>query len=95
MRTSQEAKRKKAKGRQKAKGKRKAEGFGRYGNLDKSRFYKFSCGSFYELISQSMASFALGFIKNKEEETILIQGYREIINELDSLIKTVETKHRD
>jgi four helix bundle protein len=69
-----------------------SEGFGRYERLDKSRFYKISRGSSYELISQAMASHALGFISKKEEETSLIQGYKEVIDELDSLIKSVENK---
>ena len=69
-----------------------SEGFGRYERLDKSRFYKISRGSSYELISQVMASYALGFIRNREEETSLIQGYKEVIEELDSLIKSVENK---
>lgn len=69
-----------------------SEGFGRYERLDKSRFYKISRGSSYELISQVMASYALGFIRNREEETSLIQGYKEEIEELDSLIKSVENK---
>ena len=69
-----------------------SEGFGRYERLDKSRFYKISRGSSYELISQAMASHALGFISKKEEETSLIQGYKELIDELDSLIKSVENK---
>ena len=68
-----------------------AEGFGRYEKLDKTRFYKISRASGYEVISQSMASFALGFIKKKEDEIILTSGYREVIEELDSLIKSIET----
>lgn len=42
-----------------------AEGFGRYEPRDKTRFYKISRGSGYELMSQSFASFKLGFIKEK------------------------------
>ena len=67
-----------------------SEGFGRYGRLDKTRFYKISRGSCYELINQSMVSQALGFIldKNKNE---LINGYRDVISNLDSMIKSIET----
>ena len=67
-----------------------AEGFGRFEKLDKSRFYKISRASSYEIISQTMASSALNFIKQKDEESKLISGYREVIDELDSLIKTIE-----
>ena len=68
-----------------------SEGFGRYERLDKSRFYKISRGSSYELISQTMTSFSLGFIKDKEEKESVIQAYREVIDELDSFYK----KHRN
>ena len=37
-----------------------AEGFGRFEPRDKTRFYKISRGSRYELMSQSFASFKLG-----------------------------------
>ncbi len=36
-----------------------AEGYGRFENKDKSRFYKISRGSAYELISQTFASYTL------------------------------------
>ena len=38
-----------------------SEGFGRYEKLDKTRFYKISRGSCYELINQSLASQVLGY----------------------------------
>ena len=69
-----------------------AEGFGRYEKKDKTRFYKISRGSSYELISQILVSFALTYIKNNEKKENLINDYREIINELDALIKTIENK---
>ena len=66
-----------------------SEGFGRYEKLDKTRFYKISRGSCYELISQLLASHALGYIA-KDESNSQIEGYKEVINELDSLIKSIE-----
>ena len=36
-----------------------SEGFGRYEKLDKTRFYKISRGSCYELINQSLGTFIL------------------------------------
>lgn len=71
-----------------------AEGFGRYERRDKTRFYKISRGSAYEIISQIMASYALGFMKNENEKELMIQEYRNVISELDSLIKTIETNVR-
>ena len=68
-----------------------AEGFGRYEKFDKSRFYKISRGSCYELLSQVMVSLALQYI-GKDEESSLIKGYKEVIDELDSLIKSIENK---
>ena len=67
-----------------------AEGFGRYGKLDKTRFYKISRGSCYELINQSMASQALGFITDKDKDE-LTNGYRGVIADLDPMIKSIET----
>jgi four helix bundle protein len=68
-----------------------AEGFGRYEKKDKSRFYKISRGSCYELISQVLASHALGYLLDPEKEE-LIPGYKEVITELDLIIKTVESR---
>ena len=57
-----------------------AEGFGRYEARDKTRFYKISRGSAYELVSQIMVAFELTYISaiNRDE---LISGYKEVIDE--------------
>jgi len=68
-----------------------AEGFGRYENKDKTRFYKISRGSAYEIISQSLASLALLYM-NEEVKDILVNGYKEIIDEEDKLIKSIEDR---
>ena len=68
-----------------------AEGFGRFENKDKTRFYKISRGSAYELISQLKASEMLNYINAAtkiELENICIS----IIDEEDSLIKSVECR---
>ena len=70
-----------------------SEGFGRYEKLDKTRFYKISRGSCYELVNQSLASQALGFITDKDKEE-LTNGYRDVIAELDPMIKSIETTLR-
>lgn len=66
-----------------------AEGFGRFEAKDKTRFYKISRGSAYELMSQILVAQALSYtdeaIKNQ-----LIQQCRKIVNDLNSLIKTLE-----
>lgn len=67
-----------------------AEGFGRFEKLDKTRFYKISRGSCYELISQILVSHALHYITNESIVSELEHDYREVIKELDSLIKTIE-----
>ena len=66
-----------------------AEGYGRYENKDKSRFYKISRGSAYEIISQTLASYAVHYLTLEERDQILA-GYKQIIDEEDCLIKTVE-----
>lgn len=68
-----------------------AEGFGRYEPRDKSRFYKISRGSSYELFSQTLVSAALKYV---DETTCsdIIKKCKAIIVELDAIIKTLETK---
>ena len=70
-----------------------AEGFGRFEPKDKTRFYKISRGSSYELISQLLASFELNFFKNKAELDDLVISYERIIQELNSIIKTLEARN--
>ena len=67
-----------------------AEGFGRFEKHDKTRFYKISRGSCYELISQTLASYELHFITDNSVMLELENGYKDVIKELDSLIKTIE-----
>src|SRR4030095_16595621 len=68
-----------------------AEGYGRFENKDKSRFYKISRGSAYELISQSLASYSLQYV-NQEEKENLKWRLVGIIDEIDLIIKSVETR---
>jgi four helix bundle protein len=68
-----------------------AEGFGRYEKKDKTRFYKISRGNIYEIISQTLVSFTLKYLTQMDKDE-LVAGYREIIVELDSIIKTVENR---
>ena len=70
-----------------------SEGFGRYEKLDKTRFYKISRGSCYELINQCLVSHALGFITSKKKSE-LVNGYHDVISDLDPLIKTIENTIR-
>lgn len=69
-----------------------AEGFGRYEPRDKTRFYKISRGSGYELISQTFASFKLGFISDITTLDEIISSTTEIVNELTALIISLEKK---
>ena len=66
-----------------------AEGYGRYEKKDKTRFYKISRGSCYELMSQSLVSCELKFMDAQVSEEI-VNDNKEIIKELNRLIKTVE-----
>ena len=70
-----------------------SEGFGRYEKLDKTRFYKISRGSCYELVNQSLASHALSYISDNEKDE-LTKGYRAVIDDLDPMIKSIETTKR-
>ena len=66
-----------------------AEGFGRFEPKDKTRFYKISRGSAYELISQTIVSMKLDYTNASTESEVKSMLF-EIINELNSLIKTLE-----
>jgi four helix bundle protein len=68
-----------------------AEGFGRFEKKDKTRFYKISRGSAYEIISHTFTSHILCYLDNEDKE-YLINGYKEIIDEEDRLIKSIETR---
>jgi four helix bundle protein len=68
-----------------------AEGFGRFEAKDKTRFYKISRGSAYELHSQILVSYELKYIIETSVRDDLIRRCREITNELNPLIKTLES----
>lgn len=69
-----------------------AEGFGRFEPRGKTRFYKISRSSGYELMSQSFASFKLGYINDKKVLDELILDATEIVNGLTALIISLEKK---
>jgi four helix bundle protein len=68
-----------------------AEGYGRYERRDKTRFYKISRGSAYELLSQLLVSNALGYLTDQSLSEARA-GYQTVIEELDRLIKSVESR---
>ena len=69
-----------------------AEGFGRYEVRDKTRFYKISRGSAYEVMSQILVSKELMFIKDVLDAEEMFESCQEIIKELNSLINSLESK---
>lgn len=69
-----------------------AEGYGRFEPKDKTRFYKISRGSAFELMSQSIASHKLGYIKEEKIPEEILSNSNDIIQELNSLIKSIEIK---
>lgn len=71
-----------------------SEGFGRYEKRDKTRFYKISRGSCYELINQGLASQVIGYITLKDKDDIA-EGYHGVITDLDSIIKSIETTSKN
>ena len=49
-----------------------AEGFGRFEKKDKTRFYKISRGSAYEIISQTYASQMISYLSNEEKDFLIM-----------------------
>ena len=72
-----------------------AEGFGRYEPKDKTRFYKISRGSSFELISQTIVAFKLGYIKEENIFQEILDLAYDVIRELTALIKSLETNRED
>lgn len=68
-----------------------AEGYGRQGSRDKTKFYKYSRASAYEAMSQILVCKELAYFNTKEVKGLL-QGYKDVIKELNKLIKTIESK---
>ncbi|MCH8011394.1 MAG: four helix bundle protein [Candidatus Marinimicrobia bacterium] len=67
------------------------EGFGRFEPKDKTRFYKISRGSTYELISQLLVSVALSYI-NEKTKCILVKSARNIAEGLNALIHSLSQR---
>ncbi|MFH1850850.1 MAG: four helix bundle protein [Candidatus Neomarinimicrobiota bacterium] len=68
-----------------------AEGFGRFEPRDKTRFYKISRGSAYELMSQILVSAALSYLPEQAKANLINQS-KSIIKELNAIIKTLESQ---
>jgi four helix bundle protein len=68
-----------------------AEGYGTYDKPDKARYYKLSRANAYRIINLIMASSKLTYI-NDMHYSELMEGYQQVVAELDSLIKSIESK---
>lgn len=66
-----------------------AEGYGRFEAKDKTRFYKVSRGSAYEAMSQILVAEAEKYISTEISENLIIR-YKEVIDELSALIRSLE-----
>ena len=69
-----------------------AEGFGRYVAKDKTRLYKISRGRGYELISQTIVAFRLGYIKEENVYNEILNSAYNIVKEFTALIKSLKNK---
>ncbi len=66
-----------------------AEGYGRFEPRDKTRFYKISRGSAYESMSQILVAESQEYMSFGTSENLIIR-YKEVIEELNSLIFSLE-----
>lgn len=66
-----------------------AEGYGRFEARDKTRFYKISRGSAYEAMSQILVAEAEKYISSEKSKD-LVQKYKDVNDQLSSLICSIE-----
>jgi four helix bundle protein len=66
-----------------------AEGFGRFESRDKTRFYKISRGSTFELMSQVLISYGLNYIEETQKNS-RVGSCKKIIADLNAIIKILE-----
>lgn len=66
-----------------------AEGYGRFEPRDKSRLYKISRGSAFESMSQILVAESQSYMIPGTSENLIIR-YKEVIEELNSLIHYLE-----
>jgi four helix bundle protein len=66
-----------------------AEGYGRYEPKDKTRFYKIARGSAYESMSQILVAESQQYLALETSED-LIKRYKEVIEEINALIFSLE-----
>jgi four helix bundle protein len=70
-----------------------AEGYGTYDRPDKTRYYKLSRANAYRIINIIMMANKLSFL-NEMHYNDLMEGYQRVVEELDSLIKSLENKNK-
>ncbi len=70
-----------------------AEGYGTYDRPDKTRYYKLSRANAYRIINIIMIANKLNFL-NEVHYNELMEGYQRVVEELDSLIKSLENKNK-
>ena len=70
------------------------EGYGRFEARDKTRFYKISRGSAYEVMSQLLVAKELKLYKEELNQIFdsVFESLQKILKELIAIIKTLETK---
>lgn len=66
-----------------------AEGYGRFEPKDKTRFYKIARGSAYESMSQILVAETQNYLSTETCEG-LIERYKQLIEEINSLIHYIE-----
>ena len=68
-----------------------AEGYGTYDKPEKTKYYKLSRSNAYRIINMIMAANDLSYL-NEMHYNELMDGYKRVVDELDSLIKSIEVK---
>lgn len=66
-----------------------AEGYGRFEPKDKTRFYKIARGSAYESMSQILVAESQNYLSSETSDNLIIR-YKEVIEELNALIFSLE-----
>ena len=70
-----------------------SEGYGTYEKPEKVRYYKNARANTYDVVNMLIVAQKMSFLNDMHYDE-LMEGYKRVVDELDSLIKSLETKNK-